>query len=95
LETIEKLYAVFNKTEILTGNYGQNRIKQFGINRFQEVETKVAPYRGTRLFDLGVFVSQKPPEVTPEATPEESKEEDKPCIITSTPTTTGQLQLLC
>lgn len=59
LGAIERLYALFSKEEIRTGRYSQNRIKQFGIAEFQEVEAQLAPHRGTRLFDLAVFVAQK------------------------------------
>lgn len=82
---IERLYSVFSKEEIRTGHYGQNRIRQFGLNEFQEVESGLAPHRGTRLFDLAVFVAQKP-EATPAPQPEKRKEEE-PCTTTSTPTT--------
>lgn len=89
LEKIELLYTVFSKDEIRTGRYSQNRIREFGMLRFQAVEAMIAPHRGTRLFDLAVFVAQKiePPAPEPE-------EKEGPCIITSTPTITpGQLQL--
>lgn len=86
---IESLYAVFTKEEITTGRYNQNRIKQFGISKFQELEKRVAIYRGQRMFDLAVFIAQKPPEQ-----PEKIEEEKPVCITTSTPTTTEvQLQL--
>jgi CRISPR type IV-associated protein Csf1 len=89
LALIESLYAVFSKEEIRSGRYGQNRIRQFGISEFQKVEARLAPHRGTRLFDLAVFVAQKPEEI-PATAPEKKKEEEKPCITTSTPTTTPQ-----
>ena len=89
LEKIEMLYTVFSKDEIRTGRYSQNRIKEFGLLRFQAVEAMIAPSRGTRLFDLAVFVAQKTEVPAPE--PEEKEE---PCITTSTPTIPpGQLQL--
>ncbi|MEW5952615.1 MAG: hypothetical protein AB1815_02495 [Bacillota bacterium] len=59
LEVVERLYTVFTKAEILTGQYGQNRIRQFGLAEFQELEARISRHRGTRLFDLAVFVSQK------------------------------------
>jgi len=59
LEVIEELYTVFTKEEIKTGRYSQNRIKTFGLNEFQSVDGKIAGVRGTRLFDLAVFVAQK------------------------------------
>lgn len=87
MEAIESLYTVFSKEEIRTGRYSQGRIKQYGLEKFQEVEAGLAPHRGTRLFDLAVFVAQKIEE--PAAEPEK----EDPCITTLTPTTTGQLSL--
>ncbi len=88
LDAIERLYTVFTKAEILSGQYSQNRIRKFGLQRFQLVEGRVASHRGTRLFDLAVFVAQK---IEPPATEPEEKEE--PCITTSIPTIPpGQLQ---
>ncbi|MBW2672560.1 MAG: hypothetical protein JRD89_03975 [Deltaproteobacteria bacterium] len=84
LSVIEQLYAVFSKEEIRTGRYNQNRIKQFGLAEFQAMEEKIAPHRGTRLFDLAIFVAQKL---------EEKKKEEKPCSTTLIQTTSGQLQL--
>ena len=59
LEAVEWLYTVFSKKEIMTGQYNQNRIKQFGLAEFEAVEGRIAAHRGTRLFDLAVFVAQK------------------------------------
>lgn len=78
LSIIEAMYSVFTKMEILTGNYSQNRIREFGMQRFQEHEAQIAPHRGTRLFDLAIFVAQKPQEI---------KKEEPECITTSTRTT--------
>lgn len=90
LDAVELLYTVFSKEEIRTGRYSQNRIKEFGLLRFQAAEAMVAPSRGTRLFDLAVFVAQKREIEAPAAEPEK---EDL-CITTSTQTTPlGQLQL--
>jgi CRISPR type IV-associated protein Csf1 len=88
LEMIELLYGTFSKEEIRTGRYGQNRIKQFGLAEFQIIENLLAPHRGTRLFELAVFVAQKPED----ADAKETKEE-KPCSTTLIRTTGGQLQL--
>lgn len=74
LGVIGRLYAVFTKAEILTGQYGQNRIRQFGLAEFQGLEEQIAGHRGTRLFDLAVFVSQK--QEAPAAAPEK---EEKAC----------------
>lgn len=59
LVLVENLYTVFSKKEILSGEYSQNRIKKFGLARFQRIEKQAATYRGQRLFELGVFVAQK------------------------------------
>lgn len=57
VRTVEELCAVFTKEEVRTGRYLQERIRRFGLKRFREAEGKVAPHRGTRLFDLAVFVA--------------------------------------
>lgn len=85
LELVEQLYAVFTKAEILSGQYGQNRIRQFGLAEFQHIENELAPQRGSRLFDLAVFVAQKPPE---------EEKEEQVCITISTPKTSRQPSLL-
>jgi CRISPR type IV-associated protein Csf1 len=59
LETIEYLYAVFSKEEILSGRYNQKRIKDFGMDRFSKNEDLITELRGSRLFGLAVFVAQK------------------------------------
>ena len=59
VETVEHLYTTFSKEEILTGRYNQKRIKDFGINRFSQAEDRIAPFRGSQLFELAVFVAQK------------------------------------
>lgn len=81
LNAVETLYTVFSKEEIKTGRYGQNRIKQFGMAKFQEVEARVAGHRGTRLFDLAVFVAQKREIEVPAPEPEKKEEI---CTTTST-----------
>lgn len=87
LALIESLYAVFSKEEIRTGRYGANRIRQFGLREFQKLEERLAPHRGTRLFDLAVFVAQKPPEKEKEEAPAAKPEKEERCFTTSTPTT--------
>jgi len=85
LEVIERMYAVFSKDEIRTGRYSQNRIRQFGLAEFQMLEERLAPHRGSRLFDLAVFVAQKPLE---------NKKGERKCITTSIQRTGQQQQLL-
>lgn len=92
LDIIETLYTVFTKEEIRTGQFSLNRIKQFGLARFQDWANLSEKYRGTRLFDLSLFVAQKREDIpVPEP---EKKEEETVCITTSTPPMkTTQLQL--
>lgn len=59
LEPVEKLYTVFSKEEITTGRYSQGRMRQMGLGEFQQLESKIADRRGSRLFELAVFVAQK------------------------------------
>lgn len=87
LEAIEDMYSVFSKEEIRSGRYSQGRIKQYGLGRFQEAEAVLAPHRGTRLFDLAVFVAQK------QETPAVEPEKEELCTTILTQTTTGQLSL--
>ena len=77
LDIIEVLYTVFTKEEIRTGEYSLNRIRQFGLPRFQDYAATAEKYRGTRLFDLALFVAQKREE-------EKQKEVEPGCITTST-----------
>ncbi len=88
LEVVELLYTVFSKAEILSGQYNQNRIKQFGLLRFQMMEAPIASHRGNRLFDLAVFVAQKT-----EAPAQEPEKKEGLCTTTLTPMTTGLLSL--
>ena len=85
LGLVEQLYTVFTKVEILTGHYSQNRIRQLGLTEFQRIEGELAPHRGSRLFDVAVFVSQKY-----EAPAAEPEKEEKVCTTTSTPTKNTQ-----
>ncbi len=59
LSIIEELYTVFSKEEIKTGRYNQNRIKQIGLSRFEELENRIIQYRTWRMFALALFVAQK------------------------------------
>lgn len=53
----EELCTIFAKEEVKTGRYFLKNIRRFGLKRFREIEGRVAPHRGTRLFDLAVFVT--------------------------------------
>lgn len=65
LEAVENLYLYFTKDEIATGRYSQHRIQECGLARWQELETAVEPWRGTRLFELALFVAQKQDKPSP------------------------------
>ncbi|MFZ5687859.1 MAG: hypothetical protein ACOY9Y_06665 [Bacillota bacterium] len=90
LDLVERLYTVFSKDEIRTGRYSQGRIKEFGISRFQELEERLAPHRGSRLFDLAIFVAQK----KEFDEPAQLEREENVCTTTLTPSIKEQqLQL--
>ena len=60
LEPVEVLYAGgFNKTEILSGEYRPVNINKFGVRRWEEMEGQITKHRGSRLFEVAVFVAQK------------------------------------
>ncbi len=59
LAIIEELYATFSKEEIQTGRYSPNRIRTFGLPRWQELEATLKPQRQTALFALALFLAQK------------------------------------
>jgi len=58
LEPIEELYKEFSKDEIRSGGYKAHRIQKFGLERWEELEREVSRYRGTRIFELALFVAQ-------------------------------------
>ena len=60
---VEALYAWFTKDEILTGRYGQHRIKECGLARWEQLERQAGAWRGRVLFELALFVAQKWEEV--------------------------------
>lgn len=60
LEPVEMLYTGgFSKAEIQSGQYRQDRIIRFGLSKWRGCEELIAPLRGSQLFELAVFVSQK------------------------------------
>lgn len=60
LRLVETLYTGgFNKNEILSGEYRPVNINKFGVRRWEEAENPIRKHRGTRLFELAVFVAQK------------------------------------
>lgn len=59
IDMIIPMLSIFSKAEIQSGNYAQNRIKQYGIGPWQEHEKFLSQYRGAGIFDLALHVSQK------------------------------------
>jgi len=59
LELVEHFLYGFTKTEIITGDYNQKRILDFGIEAWEAFEERVKPYRGNPLLDVVMFVAQK------------------------------------
>jgi len=49
----------FTKDEILSGIYNNSRIMAYGISKFEEHETILRRFRGSRQFELAVFLAQK------------------------------------
>ena len=59
LDTVEELYQTFTKAEIESGNYQSHRIREFGLDRWEQLESIVAPTRKSSLFQLVLFVAQR------------------------------------
>jgi len=60
LKPVETLYGSgFSKAEILSGEYKPVNINKFGMRRWEDAENQITKYRGTRMFELAVFVAQK------------------------------------
>lgn len=66
LVPIEMLLQIFSKGEVETGNYNQARISKFSkvesysLALWESMEQSIAPRRGSRLFDLVLFVAKLP-----------------------------------
>lgn len=58
-QLVDEMYVTFTKEEIKTGEYQPHRVQAFGIQRFSEIEEELAPYRGTRIFNLAVITAQR------------------------------------
>lgn len=54
---VDALYVGFTKEEITTGRYDLYRIRQFGIDVFQSLESQIAPLRGSTMLQLAVFLA--------------------------------------
>lgn len=59
IETIKKLINDFSKSEIGSGIYSSNRIMKFGLDRWDEAESKLRKVRGSPVFPVALFLSQK------------------------------------
>jgi len=55
----ELLNNNFSKTEMISGNYIQHRIMKYGIKKWKSVEDKLKEYRGSAIYDLAIWLSQK------------------------------------
>lgn len=55
----ETLYTQFSKTEIRDGDYKGYRIMEFGIDRWRKLEQFLTPRRGSKAFQLALFLAQK------------------------------------
>jgi hypothetical protein len=53
------MLAIFSKAEIGTANYIASRISQWGVKRWQSDEDFLRQHRGSKLFELGLFLSTK------------------------------------
>lgn len=49
----------FSKAEMLSGNYIQHRIMKYGVKKWREIEKILISYRGSAIFDLAIWLSQK------------------------------------
>lgn len=56
----EEMLTVFSKTEIGTGGYQINRIREYGIGKFESDEDAIRPHRGSSLFRLALKLSAIP-----------------------------------
>lgn len=65
LVLISKLYAIFSKDEIGTGQYSPNRTMQYattyGLDDYLSTEAALRQWRGTAYFDLALYLAQKEP----------------------------------
>ncbi len=59
LTIVERMYTIFTKAEIESGNYDSRRILQYGMGKFDADEREVARYRGGRLLTLAVWIARK------------------------------------
>lgn len=58
-DILNRLYLVFSKREIESGNYFMNRIKLYGLQVFQKDEGIIKEHRGTLQFNLLMYALNK------------------------------------
>jgi hypothetical protein len=49
----------FSKAEMLSGNYIQHRVLKYGVKDWRTAEDVLKQYRGSAIFDLAIWLSQK------------------------------------
>ena len=59
IDRMINLLSVFSKSEIQGGGYSQSRVQKYGLKRWQHDEKEIATCRGSGLFDLALYASQK------------------------------------
>ena len=59
VDRIERLYVIFSKGEIESGDYSASRILAFGVPAWQELEQAIKGQRGSALFSLAIFLAQR------------------------------------
>lgn len=62
LEIIQALMVEFSKGEIETAQYKLYRIINFGLEQWRILEQELKPSRGSLIFNLALFLAQKPEE---------------------------------
>jgi hypothetical protein len=53
----------FSKAEVLSGNFVQHRIMKYGVKKWLLAENELRRDRGSAIFDLGIWLSQKQGEI--------------------------------
>jgi hypothetical protein len=59
LDVLAPMLDIFSKSEIQTGRYNQNRIKQMGLSLWKHSEDVIRKWRGAAIFELALHVAQK------------------------------------
>lgn len=93
LDKVERLYRIFTKDEILTGEYQSNRILQYGLPEFDCDEKPVSHYRGERLLELAVWIARRDEEGRAKKLEEEKRRNEKVKVSQEERQKTGQLAL--